>query len=225
MWLSVTVWVGGHHNGCWADSLASVFWEGMKKDIQIEWLVHPGKASNLSQRQVADRLTGLGEDGLSKMKSRLEMKILRSLAASAINKIRRGTRVIKKINLSALSFATGAATSTQTCSHTVSQYLGISGCVCVSRLDRCHTALMQTCIRQALDLRPRPPWSPLISSHRVPANLPNEREGIHMQAGDPHTHSTVGACDVTQTHTTTLTPQVFLTPFLSLPNTFIHTHG
>lgn len=46
---------------------------------------------------------------------------------------------------------------------TVSQHVTV--CVCVSRSDRCHTVLMQTGIRWASDLVPRPWCSPLNSSH------------------------------------------------------------
>lgn len=116
------------------------------------------------------------------------MKILQSLAASSVNAIGRvssGTRVQKvkkiKINFYAVSFATGTMTSTQTRSRTQCHSISARHSMCVSRADRCHTALMQTGIRRASDLLPRPRRSPLISSHRIHANLPNEREDMHTR--------------------------------------------
>lgn len=93
----------------------------------------------------------------------------------------------KKINSYAVSFATGTATSTQTRSHTQCHSVSARHTGCVSRADRCHTESMQTGIRRASDLLPRRRRPPLISSHRVHANLPNEREDTHTRGRDPYT--------------------------------------
>ena len=116
----------------------------------------------------------------------------------------------KKINFSAVSFAAGTVTSIQTRSHTQCHSISARHSVCVSRADRCHTALMQTGIRRASDLLPRPPRqrslpsSPLIAS--TPIRLMSEKTRSH----EIHTqYSRCMRCD-THTHMLILTPQVFL---------------
>lgn len=144
--------------------------------------VNPNKLIRTSQGRHPTEVAG-GTESQTREEDRW---IPQSSASSSVNKtglISSATKVQKEkeISLSAVS-STNPEYNANTHTHTQCQSISARHSVCMSQADRCHTALMQTCIRQASDLSPRPQRSaplssPLIAS--MPVCLMREKTCTH----------------------------------------------